>query len=223
MKTFNKIAIGIMTTSALVTAGSLTYSWYTQTHKEDTPVITVATSTSTTEETTSNTEETTTHSTEETAVDFRQYDTVNVINWVDGDTLLLGDYPYNVYDIVGMYLIVGTYDEQHGEQVYTIVDLGNGQSPMKPINDYERVVNTALEQSKTKMYQDPYNLLNTYIDSIHKVVEYYNGYYIVTEECQTGYGTKYMYIVYNPETGELAPNGSDMIQEQRDWIDNYGN
>ena len=31
-----------------------------------------------------------------------------------------------------------------------------------------------------------------------------------------------MYIVYNPETGELAPNGSDMIQEQRNWIDNYG-
>ena len=48
MKTFNKIAIAIMTTSALVTAGSLAYSWYTQTHKEDTPVIT-ATSNSTTE------------------------------------------------------------------------------------------------------------------------------------------------------------------------------
>ena len=79
------------------------------------------------------------------------------------------------------------------------------------------------ESNSTEVTNDPYDILNTYIDSTHKVVEYYNGYYIVTEECQTGYGTKYMYIVYNPETGELAPNGSDMIQEQRDWIDNYAN
>ena len=79
------------------------------------------------------------------------------------------------------------------------------------------------ESNSTEVTNDPYNLLNTYIDDIHKVVEYYNGYYIVTEECQTGYGTKYMYIVYNPETGELSPNGSDMIQEQRNWIDNNGN
>ena len=67
MKTFNKIAISIMTTSALLTAGSLTYSWYTQTHKEDTPVITVATPTSTTEETTStSTTEETTSTTQDT-------------------------------------------------------------------------------------------------------------------------------------------------------------
>lgn len=79
------------------------------------------------------------------------------------------------------------------------------------------------ESNSAEVTSDPYNLLNTYIDNMHKVVEYYNGYYIVTEECQTGYGTKYIYIVYNPETGELTPNGSDMIQEQRNWIDNYGN
>lgn len=79
------------------------------------------------------------------------------------------------------------------------------------------------ESNSTEVTSDPYNLLNTYIDNMHKVVEYYNGYYIVTEECQTGYGTKHIYIVYNPETGELTPNGSDMIQEQRNWIDNYGN
>lgn len=103
------------------------------------------------------------------------------------------------------------------------------------INNYSRETNnnssnqvTNNNQSQqttnnnTQVSNDPYNLLNTYIDSSHKVVEYYNGYYIVAEPCQVGYGTKYMYIVYNPETGELAPNGSDMIQEQRNWIDNYG-
>lgn len=79
------------------------------------------------------------------------------------------------------------------------------------------------ESNQSQVTNDPYNLLNTFIDNMHKVVEYYNGYYIVTEECQTGYGSKYIYIVYNPETGELTPNGSDMIQEQRNWIDNYGN
>ena len=79
------------------------------------------------------------------------------------------------------------------------------------------------ESNSTEVTNDPYNLLNTYIDDIHKVIEYYNGYYIVAEPCQVAYGTKYMYIVYNPETGELSPNGSDMIQEQRNWIDNYGN
>lgn len=79
------------------------------------------------------------------------------------------------------------------------------------------------ESNSPEVTSDPYNLLNTYIDNMHKVVEYYNGYYIVTEECQTGYGTKHIYIVYNPETGELSPNGSVMIQEQRNWIDNYGN
>lgn len=104
-------------------------------------------------------------------------------------------------------------------------------------NNYSQEVNNSSNQSQqttnnnqsqqttnnnTQVTNDPYNLLNTFIDNTHKVVEYYNGYYIVTEECKTGYGTKYMYIVYNPETGELAPNGSDMIQEQRNWIDNYG-
>ena len=79
------------------------------------------------------------------------------------------------------------------------------------------------ESNSTEVTNDPYDILNTYIDSTHKVVEYYNGYYIVAEPCQTGYGTKCIYIVYNPETGELSPNGSDMIQEQRNWIDNYGN
>lgn len=79
------------------------------------------------------------------------------------------------------------------------------------------------ESNQTEVSNDPYNLLNTYIDNTHKVVEYYNGYYIVVEPYQVEYGTKYMYIVYNPETGELAPNGSNMIQEQRNWIDNYGN
>ena len=79
------------------------------------------------------------------------------------------------------------------------------------------------ESIQSQVTNDPYNLLNTYIDSTHKVVEYYNGYYIVAEPVNTEYGSKSLYIVYNPETGELAPNGSDMIQEQRDWIDNYTN
>lgn len=79
------------------------------------------------------------------------------------------------------------------------------------------------ESNQSQVTNDPYNLLNTFIDDTHKVVEYYNGYYIVDEPYQVEYGTKYMYIVYNPETGELAPNGSNMIQEQRDWIDNYAN
>ena len=149
MKTFYKITITVMTASALVTAGSLAYSWYTQTHQEDTTVTTVATPTST-EETTTSTEETTT--TEEATVDYSQYDTLNVIQWVDGDTILLGDYPWNVYDIVGLYLIIGTYDQQMG-QVYTLVYLGNGNSPMHPINDYDAVVNAAVEQSKGKMYE----------------------------------------------------------------------
>lgn len=93
-------------------------------------------------------------------------------------------------------------------------------------NNSTEVNNNQSEETtnnNTQVSNDPYNLLNTYIDDIHKVVEYYNGYYIVAEPAQVGYGTKYMYIVYNPETGELAPNGSNMIQEQRDWIDNYGN
>lgn len=93
-------------------------------------------------------------------------------------------------------------------------------------NNSTEVNNIQSEQTTnntTQVTNDPYNLLNTYIDETHKVVEYYNGYYIVAEPVETGYGTKYMYIVYNPETSELAPNGSDMIQEQRDWIDNYGN
>lgn len=94
-------------------------------------------------------------------------------------------------------------------------------------NTYSQQTNNNQSEQTTnnnnQVTSDPYNLLNTYIDNMHKVVEYYNGYYIVTEECQTGYGTKYIYIVYNPETGEVTPNGSDMIQEQRNWIDNYGN
>lgn len=96
-------------------------------------------------------------------------------------------------------------------------------------NNYSQEVNISSNQSQqttnnnTQVTNDPYNLLNTYIDDIHKVIEYYNGYYIVAEPCQVTYGTKYMYIVYNPETGELSPNGSDMIQEQRNWVDNYGN
>ena len=94
----------------------------------------------------------------------------------------------------------------------------------QPTNNSNTDTNSVYtESTSNEVSNDPYNLLNTYIDDVHKVVEYYNGYYIVTEECQVGYGTKYMYIVYNPETGELAPNGSDMIQEQRNWIDNYGN
>ena len=65
MKTFNKIAISIITTSALITAGSLSYSWYTQTHQEDASVTTVQTTTSTSEETTttSTSEETTSSTT----------------------------------------------------------------------------------------------------------------------------------------------------------------
>ena len=102
----------------------------------------------------------------------------------------------------------------------------NNSSNQVNNNQSQQTTNNNQSQQTTNNNQqvsnDPYNLLNTRIDSIHKVVEYYNGYYIVTEECQTGYGTKYMYIVYNPETGELSPNGSDMIQEQRNWIDNYG-
>lgn len=99
----------------------------------------------------------------------------------------------------------------HSQEVNNSLNQVNNNQSQQTTNNNQQVTN------------DPYNLLNTTIDDIHKVVEYYNGYYIVTEECQTGYGTKYMYIVYNPETGELSPNGSDMIQEQRNWIDNYGN
>lgn len=104
-------------------------------------------------------------------------------------------------------------------------EVTNNYSKETNNNSSNQVTNNQSEQTtnnNTQVSTDPYSLLNTNIDSSHKVVEYYNGYYIVTEECQTGYGTKYMYIVYNPETGELAPNGSDMIQEQRNWIDNYG-
>ncbi len=96
----------------------------------------------------------------------------------------------------------------------------NNQSEQTTNNNYQSEQTT---NNNTQVTNDPYNLLNTNIDDVHKVVEYYNGFYIVAEPCQVGYGTKYMYIVYNPETGELAPNGSDMIQEQRNWIDNYGN
>ena len=115
-----------------------------------------------------------------------------------------------------------TYDsDTNNYYVYT------ESNSTKVENTYsQQTNNNQSEQTTNNNHQvtsDPYNLLNTYIDNMHKVVEYYNGYYIVTEECQTGYGTKYIYIVYNPETGELTPNGSDMIQEQRNWIDNYGN
>ena len=80
MKTFNKIAIGIMATSALVTAGSLTYSWYTQTHQEDTPITTVQTSTSTTEETTTSTTEETTSSTIETETQAIEYISLQIFD-----------------------------------------------------------------------------------------------------------------------------------------------
>lgn len=115
-----------------------------------------------------------------------------------------------------------TYDsDTNNYYVYTesnSTKVENAYSQQTNNNQSEQTTN-----NNNQVTSDPYNLLYTYIDNMHKVVEYYNGYYIVTEECQTGYGTKYMYIVYNPETGELSPNGSDMIQEQRNWIDNYGN
>lgn len=145
MKTWKTIAITVMTTSALITGGALTYSYLQPSHYQGDTFTNTKTSTSTTTSSTSST----------------------------------------------------------SSSSSTLPTLSN--------------------DSDTNIYDDPYNLLNTYIDDTHKVVEYYNGYYIVAEPCQTEYGIKYIYIVYNPETGELAPNGSDMMQEQRNWIDNYGN
>ena len=102
--------------------------------------------------------------------------------------------------------------------------VSSSNESIEDTNSYTNSNTVYTESSNTEQVtnEDPYNLINTYIDDIHKVVEYYNGYYIVDEPVETGYGTKYMYIVYNPETGELAPNGSNMIQEQLNWIDNFG-
>lgn len=145
MKTWKTIALSVITTSALVTTGALTYSYLQPSQYEGDTFTNVSSSTSSSSNTSTSTNDSNTNT----------------------------------------------------NPVYT-------------------------ESNQSQVTNDPYNLLNTYIDSTHKVVEYYNGYYIVAEACQVGYGTKYIYIVYNPETGELAPNGSDMIQEQRNWIDNYG-
>lgn len=154
MKTWKTIALSVMTTSALVTAGALTYSYSQPTHYKGDTFTNAKTSVSSTTPSTSS----------------------------------------------------------------------SSSSQSESTNNNDTNTNTIhTESNQSQVSNDPYNLLNTYIDNTHKVIEYYNGYYIATEPCQVGYGTKYMYIVYNPETGELAPNGSNMIQEQRNWIDNYGN
>lgn len=105
----------------------------------------------------------------------------------------------------------------------TSTSVSSSAESIEASDSYTNTNTVYTESSNTQQVtsEDPYNLLDTNINEYYKVIEYYHGYYIVSTPVNTNYGTKYIYTVYNPETGELAPNGSDMIQEQLNWIDNY--